>query len=92
VFLWLSSVELAIARVANRVRLGGHGVPEEVIRRRYYAGVRNFWRLYQPIATTGRVYDNSQRGVMRLLATGRGAAIRVLDVVGWSQFERQEGE
>ena len=46
-FLWLPSPELAIARVATRVQEGGHHVPDETIRRRYHAGLRNFFRLYQ---------------------------------------------
>src|SRR5215203_291854 len=29
VFLWLRSVDLAIARVSARVKLGGHSIPEE---------------------------------------------------------------
>ena len=40
-YLWLSSPELAVARVAARVRLGGHDVPEEDIRRRYRTGLRS---------------------------------------------------
>ncbi len=38
VFLWLPNEDFAIARVAGRVRMGGHNVPEETIRRRYHAG------------------------------------------------------
>ena len=38
VFFWLDSVDLAIERVKNRVDEGGHNVPIEVIRRRYYSG------------------------------------------------------
>ncbi len=49
-FLWLPEVEMAIARVANRVRQGGHSIPEEDIRRRYPAGLENFAQLYQSIA------------------------------------------
>jgi predicted ABC-type ATPase len=71
-FLWLPSVELAIGRVADRVRMGGQGVPEAVIRRRYHAGLRNFFRLYRPLATTWRVYDNSVRPLPVLVASGRG--------------------
>ncbi len=39
--------------------MGGHDVPEETIRRRYHAGIRNFFRLYRPLATTWFFYDNS---------------------------------
>jgi predicted ABC-type ATPase len=38
VFLWLPNADFAVARVADRVRLGGHAVPEETVRRR--------WRMY----------------------------------------------
>jgi predicted ABC-type ATPase len=40
-FLWLRNEELAVRRVAERVRAGGHDVPEDVVRR-YRAGLRNF--------------------------------------------------
>ena len=40
VFLWLPSDEMAVARVAERVRMGGHDVPEDTIRRRYRRGGR----------------------------------------------------
>ncbi len=40
-FIALSSPELAISRVAERVVQGGHNIPPEVIRRRYAAGLKN---------------------------------------------------
>ena len=69
-YLWLSRPDLAILRVQERVRLGGHGIPEEVIRRRYRAGLLNFFRLYRPVADSWRVYDNSQTEQPVLVATG----------------------
>ncbi len=58
-FLWLRSEELAIARVAERVRTGGNHIPDDVVRRRYHAGIRNFFSLYAPIAHQWWFYDNS---------------------------------
>jgi predicted ABC-type ATPase len=46
-FLWLRSIELAIQRVEERVRLGGPDIPKEVIRRRYRNGLHNFSKLYR---------------------------------------------
>ena len=46
IFLSLPSADLAVARVSARVAQGGHGVPEEVVRRRFDAGLRNFEDLY----------------------------------------------
>jgi predicted ABC-type ATPase len=58
-FLWLRSPDLAVHRVRERVRSGGHDVAEGVVRRRYEAGLKNFWTLYQPLAEAWSVYDNS---------------------------------
>ena len=58
-FLRLASPELAIARVRQRVREGGHNIPEPVIRRRFAAGLLNFEHLYKPIVDEWALYDNS---------------------------------
>lgn len=58
-FLRLASPELAIARVRQRVREGGHNVPEPIIRRRFAAGLRNFENLYKPVVDEWALYDNS---------------------------------
>jgi len=60
VFLWLNSPELAIERVAERVRNGGHNIPEEAIRRRYDRGLNNFFPLYRLIVDSWQVYDVSE--------------------------------
>lgn len=58
-FLTLPNVELAVARVAERVRQGGHDIPEPVIRRRFTAGLRNFEGHYRAAVDAWAVYDNS---------------------------------
>lgn len=57
VFLRLDSPEMAIARVQHRVRMGGHNIPESVIRRRFEQGWLNFQNLYKPLADSWQVYD-----------------------------------
>ncbi|MBI2920882.1 MAG: AAA family ATPase [Planctomycetes bacterium] len=59
IFLSLPSPELAIARVRTRVATGGHGVPEQVIRRRFGAGLRNFHDIYRQLVDAWVLYDNS---------------------------------
>lgn len=49
-FLFVESTEVCIARVAARVRKGGHRVPEADIRRRFNRSLRNFWRIYRQLA------------------------------------------
>lgn len=79
VFLWLPNADFAVDRVAERVRMGGHSVPESTVRRRYLAGLRNFFQFYQPLATAWRMYDNSAPTGMRLIAAGRRAIIDVVE-------------
>jgi predicted ABC-type ATPase len=59
-FLWLPSADLAVARVKNRVRQGGHNVPEPVIRRRFESGIRNLFELYRSRVDAWWLYDASQ--------------------------------
>jgi predicted ABC-type ATPase len=90
VFIWLPSVDMALARVANRVKLGGHDVPPEVVRRRYASGLRNFFRLYRPLASSWRFYDGSAGRLPRLTATGgRRQTERVVDRVAWERISRE---
>ncbi len=70
IYFWLPDVELAIERVAERVRQGGHDIPHETIRRRYRSGIRNFFDLYMPIADRWSVYWNIAGGAPELIARG----------------------
>ena len=92
VFLWLPSADFAVQRVADRVRLGGHGVPEATIRRRYGAGLRNFFTLYQPLATTWRLYDNSGDAGIRLIAAGQQVSVtQIGEATIWQNLRQEYG-
>ena len=58
-FFWLASPEMAIERVAKRVSDGGHNIPAETIRRRYWLGLQNFFQLFAPIVDSWMFYDNA---------------------------------
>lgn len=59
IFLWLSSEELAVRRVTERVSSGGHDVAENIVRRRYHRSIGNFFNIYRPIADSWLILDNS---------------------------------
>ena len=58
-FIALSSPELAISRVKERVAQGGHNIPEEVIRRRYTAGLKNLPK-YQKVVKSWVLLDGDK--------------------------------
>lgn len=58
-FLSLPTPGIAVERVAQRVRQGGHDIPEATIRRRFDAGKRLFVEVYQPLVDQWVLYDNA---------------------------------
>lgn len=59
VFLSLPSVELALQRIAARVRQGGHDVPRADVIRRFERSWVNFHSVYRTVADRWAVYDNA---------------------------------
>ncbi|HEY2839394.1 MAG TPA: AAA family ATPase [Pirellulales bacterium] len=86
VFLWLPSADAAVARVAERVNRGGHNVPEGTIRRRYIAGLKNFFELYQSMAAMWQVMDS--RGMLPKVIANGGETQKevVFEPLLWSQI------
>jgi predicted ABC-type ATPase len=86
----LASPELAIERVRDRVRRGGHFVPDEIVRRRFQRGLHNFFELYRPLVTSWDVFDNSLAIGAQLVARG-GADLEptVVKPLKWKRIEEQ---
>ena len=72
-FFWLRTPELALQRVAERVASGGHNIPEEIVRRRYVAGISNLFRIFIPEVDFWNIYDNSQKPRIQIALGGREA-------------------
>jgi predicted ABC-type ATPase len=88
-FVWVPSAEVSIKRVRQRVLLGGHGIPEDTIRRRYQRGLENFFRLYQPLTDSWEFYDNDNEMEPRLIARGTCTMEVFADSALWSQIKGQ---
>lgn len=71
IFLSLANVDMAIARVAERVAQGGHHIPEDVIRRRFTAGFANFQNIYKNLVDGWTLYDNSGQSPLQIDSGGR---------------------
>lgn len=82
-FLLLESPDLAVSRVAERVRTGGHFVPEETVRRRFKSGLKNFFTLYEPLADSWQMYDNTHMKDFPLVASKKDKKLVVNDPKIW---------
>lgn len=93
VYFWLHTPELAIERVAERVRFGGHSVPTETIKRRYQKSISNFFGLYQPLADHWCFLDNSDKENPVLIAEGNQVSnIIVHQKTIWNHIQKSANE
>lgn len=92
IYLWLNGADLAVQRVRERVRKGGHDVPEEVVRRRYVKGVVNFFELYVGLADTWGIYDNSSLGgPVQIAVKNKNTATEILQEDLWQRLRETAG-
>jgi len=85
VFTALDSPELALERVATRVLLGGHDVPDEVVRRRWATGLRSFFDIYVTVVDEWILFDNSGLNLRRVAeGTREDPAPRIVDQQRWA--------
>lgn len=78
-FFWLNSPDLALLRVAERVAKGGHDIPELIVRRRYVAGIRNFFSLFMSEVDYWGIYDNSEFPRRQVAYGGKNAETIIIE-------------
>ena len=77
-FLWIPDVKLSLARVANRVKMGGHGISEKVVRRRFHKGIVNFFKHYRQVLDSWSLFDNSGNAPY-LIAEEKTGDLKIFD-------------
>jgi predicted ABC-type ATPase len=88
VFLWLPSPKIALERVAARVAAGGHSFPSETVVRRYWAGLRNLFTDYLPLADLAAIYDNSGDEPILIADRAPDSEPAIHDLERWQLMER----
>lgn len=87
-FLWLSSPELAIKRVSERVKQGGHNIPQETIRNRYFSGIKNLFHHYLPLADTIIILDNSSASQKIIARKYIHNTLQIQETSTWEEMHR----
>ncbi len=87
-YFWLSSPELAQARVATRVTEGGHYIAPKVIERRYWQGLNMLFATYLPLVDSAFIFDNSG-GKPVLLAESSASSFRISNDNLYQQLRNQ---
>ncbi|MEO6000513.1 MAG: hypothetical protein ABIN89_26965, partial [Chitinophagaceae bacterium] len=76
-------VNLATERVRSRVASGGHDIPEVVIKRRYYAGIKNLLNLYSDKVDSLLLIDNSEGDPELIAGSNFDNEIEILNNEKW---------
>lgn len=84
----LRNAGLAVRRVEMRVRLGGHGIPADVVRRRFVRSLINLFSLYLPIAHQWTVFDNSAPETTQIAASHNLEDVIVQEPDSWQKLQR----
>ena len=83
----MSSPDLAIQRVAQRVRNGGHDIPKEVVIRRYQAGINNFFNIYMPVWTIGYWQIIARHPRIIVAEGGRGMEMHIHHIERFNKIQ-----
>lgn len=60
VFIFLDSSKLCIERIKERLLKGGHPIPDQVVHRRFYRSINNFWNIYRNIVDDWYLFYNAE--------------------------------
>lgn len=84
-FVYLSSPELCVQRVAARVAKGGHDVPEADIKRRFARANFNFWHVYRDLADQWNLFYNAGDTIIQVAGGDRKGEI-ILDEARFAEW------
>ncbi|PWU21053.1 MAG: hypothetical protein C5B50_02585 [Verrucomicrobia bacterium] len=87
-FLWVSDPETTIRRIWQRVIEGGHNIPEEVSRRRFFRTIRNFFSIYRPLLSSWELFQNEGPGP-RLIAAETEGKLVTNDPARFAEIQRE---
>ncbi|MBI5385196.1 MAG: Zeta toxin family protein [Verrucomicrobia bacterium] len=77
-FLWVRDAEVTLARIRQRVLDGGHNIEPDVVRRRFFKTITNFFVTYRHLMDTWKFYANNDLAP-RLIAVQKGGRVVARD-------------
>src|SRR6266436_4367238 len=87
-FLWVRHADTTINRIHQRVTEGGHNIPEETSRRRFFKTIQNFFTIYRPLMHSWKLFQNELAGP-RLLAVEKYSRLIVRDRTRFAEIQKE---
>lgn len=86
-FLWLPKVSIALQRIAQRVRKGGHNIPDDVVKRRFKAGLSNLFAVYGTLVDSWTIWNASDHPPLKIAATN-SRGLRIYEQTLYNQIKK----
>ncbi len=77
-FLWVRDVEVTLQRIRQRVLEGGHDIPADVARRRFFKTIQNFFGIYRQLFDSWKLIEN-EANRRRLIAVEKNGRLALRD-------------
>jgi predicted ABC-type ATPase len=90
-YVWVPSEELTLERIKNRVLLGGHNVPADVVHRRFDRSLNHFLDRYSQLADRWILFDNSG-AAPKEIASSRNGQLLIADPELYNKLVTARGE
>ena len=88
IYFWLNTPLLAIERIKERVKKGGHFIPDEIVTRRYYRGIKNLLQYFIPFCDYWLVFDNSSQNAVMVAEGIKDLEKKIFNDEIWRQINR----
>lgn len=88
IYFWLNTPVLAIERIKERVKKGGHFIPDEIVKRRYYRGIKNLLQYFIPLCDYWLVLDNSSENAIMVAEGIKDLENEIFNNEIWQQINR----
>jgi len=77
-YVAVTSPEIAVRRVEQRVSLGGHPIPPATVKRRFYRSLTGFFQYYSKLVDHWYFFDNSQDKAVLVALSEKGDNPKIL--------------
>jgi predicted ABC-type ATPase len=88
IYFWLNTPLLAIERIKERVKKGGHFIADEIVTRRYYRGIKNLLQYFIPFCDYWLVFDNSSQNAVMVAEGIKDLEKKIFNDEIWQQINR----
>lgn len=88
IYFWLNTPLLAIERIKERVKRGGHFIPDEIVIRRYSRGIKNLLQYFIPLCDYWLIFDNSNENAIMVAEGIKDLEKEIFNNEIWKQINR----